>query len=244
MTKLRILFLLIAVFVLALPLQAQDVDVDEIIFARGVASVGYLPIQADDVFPDSIEVVYAIISGDGLEEGDEFDIVWFFDGDELDSFTYENNSDSDEFRTWASWSDPDGLEDGDWELQIVYDGDVIAEGEFEITNDEYIYPITFGENCNIQSTELVAEDTDFQETLYLYALIEHENFDNEMVKILWVIDGEVIDFDIEFEIDDDGSECVFLQNGGDFIPDGEYGLIVEGEDGNEYVESEAVEVQD
>lgn len=242
MSKLRTLFLFTLAFVFVLPLQAQDVDVDDITFARDTTYGDVLPIQADTVFPDTLTIVYAIIAGDGLEEGDEFDIIWKFDGDELDTFTYEQSSDSDDFRVWTSWSDPDGLEDGNWSVEIEVDGDVIADAEFEITSDEYVFPVRFAEDCSREEAILINEGTEFDDITFIYAYIEYANFDDEMVKILWTIDNEVFDFDIIVEFDDEGWECVFLQNGDDPMPTGDYSVIVESEDGDEYRESHEIEI--
>lgn len=242
MTKLRVFFLIVSLFALALPLQAQDVDVDDIIFARDTTFGDVVPIQADTVFPDTLNIVYAIIEGTGLEEGDSFDIVWRFEGDELDTLTYDSIDTTDEFRVWTSWSDPNGLEAGDWSVEIVYDGDVIASEEFEVTSDEYVFPIRFAEDCARETAILISEATAFDDINYIYAYIEYANFNNETIKILWSIDDEVFDFDIEIEFDEEGWECVYLQNGDDPLPAGDYSVIVESEDGDEYRQSDEVEV--
>lgn len=242
MTKLRVLFLFVALFVLALPLQAQDVDIDDIIFARDATFGDVLPIQEDTVFPDTLTVVYAIIEGSGLEEGDEFDIVWSFEGDELDTLTYENTDGDDEFRVWTNWSDPDGLEDGDWAVEIYYDGDLIADGEFEVTSDEYVFPVRFAEDCSREAGILINEGLEFEDITFIYAYIEYANFNSETISVLWTIDEEVYDFDIDIEFDDEGWECVFLQNGDDPMPSGDYTVIIESEDGDEYRESHEIEI--
>ncbi|GAB5492523.1 MAG: hypothetical protein Phog2KO_27380 [Phototrophicaceae bacterium] len=246
MTKLRILFLIIAVFVLALPLQAQDVDINELTFARDITRIGLLPVQADDVFPDTLEVVYATIAGEGLEQGDEIDIVWIFDGDELDTFTYENPNNDGDFRIWASWSDPDGLDDGDWAVEIVYDGDVIAEAEFEVTNDEYIFPIRFGSNCTYEDSRLLNEGVEFEEITYLYAYVEYANFDDETVTVIWQDEnGEIpLEGDLEVVFDGEGALCIFYQDSVEFIRSGSYSMLLQDEDGDEYRESDEVDVED
>lgn len=242
MIKLRVLLLSLSVFVFAFSAQAQDVDVDEITFARDVTFGTTSAIQADTIFPDTLEKVYAIIEGDGLEEGDEFDIVWKFEGDELDTFFYENTNGEDDFSVWTSWSDPDGLENGDWSIEIIYDGDVIAEAEFEVTNDEYVFPVRFAEDCGRETSILVGENTEFDDIEFIYAYIEYANFDEETISLLWSIDDEVYDFDIEIEFDETGWECVFLQNGGDPLPEGDYSVIIESDDGDAYRTSDEVEV--
>lgn len=242
--KFRILVALIALFVLALPLQAQDVEVDDITFARDVSTANVTPIQVDEIFPSSLTAVYAVISGEGLEEGDEIEIVWMFDGDELDTLVYEKPDDSDEFRIWTNWSDPDGLEEGDWEVQILFDDDVIASEEFEITDDEYVFPVRFSEECGRTSGILAGEGEEFEDLTYLYAYVEYANFDEETIEIFWTIDGDELDLDLTTEFDGEGWACFFLNNGGDPMPEGDYGMIVADEDGDEYRESEEVEVSD
>lgn len=242
--KFRILVGLMALFVFALPLQAQDVEVDSIVFARDVATANVMPIHEDDIFPSTMTVVYAVISGEGLEEGDELEIVWSFEGDELDTLVYEKPDDTDDFRIWTNWSDPDGLEEGDWEVEIIYDGDTIASSEFEVTDDEFVYPIRFAEECGRTTGILVGEGEEFEDILHIYAYVEYANFDDETIEILWSLDGDELDLGLETEIDGEGWICFFLNNGGDAMPEGEYELSIVGEDGDEYRASDEIEVSD
>jgi|GEM_PF-6192276 len=242
--KFRIVAVLIALFVFALPLQAQDVEVDSIVFARDVATANVIPIHADEIFPSTMTVVYAVISGEGLEEGDEVEIVWSHEGDELDTLVYEKPNDLDDFRIWTSWSEPDGLMEGDWEVEILYDGDTIASGEFEVTDDEFVFPIRFAEECGRSTGILVGEGVEFEDVLHIYAYVEYANFDEETIEIVWSLDGEELDLGLETEFDGEGWICFFLNNGGDPMPEGEYELSIVDEDGDEYRESDEIEVSD
>lgn len=235
--KFRMLLLLSALLLVALPIQAQDVDVD-ITVARDVSLAFTTPIQPGELFPDTLTVVYATLEVEGLEPGDEIDIVWYFEGDELDSIGFENEEDSDEFTMWTNWADPDGLEAGDWEIEVEYDGDVVASVDFEITDDEYVFPIRFAEDCGRGTGQLINEDTEFEDVEFLYVYLEYANFNEELVSIIWTIDGDEFDLDIEFEFDDEDWVCIFITNGGDPLPEGEYGLILLDEDGDEFFESD------
>lgn len=233
--KSRILFLLIALFLIALPIQAQDADIT---IARDVSLGDVTPIQAADVFPDTLTAVFAVVELEDLDPGEEIDIIWYFEGDELDTLEFENDGDEDDITIWTNWSDPDGLEAGDWEVQIEYDGDVIGSEEFEITDDEYIFPVRFGGDCGRGTGQLVNEGTEFEDAIILYAYIEYANFDEESVRAIWVIDGEEFDLGLEYEFDGDDWECISVHNSGDPLPDGEYGIIITDDGGDEFYESD------
>lgn len=243
--KLRSLVLLIGLLLVIIPAQAQDVEIEDIIFARDVTYGDVSPIQADTVFPTSSTVVYAIIIGDGLENGEEIEITWLYEGDELDSIEYTNETDDEEFQVWTNWFNEDGLTEGDWSVEVSYDGDVIGEAELEITDDPYFYPIRFAEDCGRGTATLVNENTEFEDIPYIYGLIEWENFDEDTFGILWTIDGEVFDFDIEFEVEEEsGKECTFLVNGGEPMPEGEYTIIIVDEDKDPYRESDEIDIEE
>ena len=139
-----------------------------------------------------------------------------------------------------------GLEEGEWSIEVLYDGDVIADAEFEITDDEYIYPIRFGSNCSLGGASLVNEATEFEDITQLYAFVEYANFDDEMVDVLWMwtIDDRDFELTIELELDGNNWQCFSLHNDGEPMTEGEYSLIVIDEDGDEYRESDEVEIED
>ncbi|MGB7338528.1 MAG: DUF2914 domain-containing protein [Phototrophicaceae bacterium] len=242
--KLRVLLLMVGLLIVIIPAQAQDVEIDSILFARDVSYGDVTPIQADTVFPNTLTVLYAIISGDGLEDGDEIEIVWNYEGDEIDSIEFTNDTGDEEFSIWSNWINEDGMTVGAWSVEIVYDGDVIGEAEFEVTDDPYIFPIRFAQDCGRATNTLINENTQFEDTPYIYALIEWANFDDAEIGILWTIDGEVFDFDITLEVDGEGTECTFLVNGGDPMPEGEYTVIVVDEDKDPYRESAEIDIEE
>ncbi|MEM9955513.1 MAG: hypothetical protein AAF846_28180 [Chloroflexota bacterium] len=244
--KVRLLLILIGLLMLALPSQAQDVEIDSIVFARDVTYGDVTPIQPAEIFPESITAVYAVIEGEGLEEGEEIDIIWYLDGEVMDELFYENDTEDDEFVVWTNWSDPNGMEEGDWSIEVLYDGDTIGEAEVEITDDEYIYPIRFGEDCGRGTGVMVGEADEFDDLDFIYVYIEWANFnDEESIELLWEINGDVFDLDIVIEVEDEGWECAFLTNGGDPLPSGDYRLsVVRESDGDEYITSEEISVND
>lgn len=237
--KFRMFFVLVALFLVALPIQAQDA---EITIARDATRGDILPVQAADVFPNTLTAVYAIVEVEDLEPGDEFDIVWYYEGDELDGLTLENEGDTEDFSAWSNWSDPDGLPAGDWEVQVEYDGDVIASEEFEIVDDEYVFPVRFGADCGRETGWLLNEGQEFEEIFILYAYLEYSNFNDVAVDVIWTIDDEEYDLGVEGVFDnseeDVAWECFAIFNTDEFLPEGEYGIIILNEDGDELYESD------
>lgn len=242
MRKISTWFLLVGLLLLVVPLQAQDVDIDEIIFARDASLGTVIPIQEAEVFPDTQEAIYAIIEGDGLEDGEEIEIVWLHEDDRVDSVEYEQSGDDDAFRIWANYSEEGGLEEGDWRLEIYHDDELVGDGEFEVSDDEYIYPVRFAEDCGRETGRLFNEDTEFEEITIIYAYVEYANFGNEEVIIRWTLDGETIPMeDVSSEFDDEGWACFWISNN-EIFPDGDYTIMLFDEDDDEIFESESFEV--
>ncbi|MGJ3238785.1 MAG: hypothetical protein ACFE0Q_08780 [Anaerolineae bacterium] len=242
MSKVRVLFLMVALLLFALPLQAQDVEIESITFARDVTFGNITPLQADTIFPNTLTVVYAVVTGEGIEPGESVDILWLFEGDEVDSLTWENTTESDEFAFWTNWSDPIALDEGDWAVEVYYDGDLIESAEMTVTDDPYIFPLRFAQDCGRETGQLLNEGDVLEDLDYVYVYAEFVNFDEQQVRALWSIDDEIFDLDIETEFDGDDWLCFFLTNGGDPLPSGDYRLIITDEDGDELRESHEVEI--
>ncbi|MEQ8677289.1 MAG: hypothetical protein RLP44_27760 [Aggregatilineales bacterium] len=242
--KVRILFLFVIVWIFALPLQAQDVEI-EVTFAQDITLLGLLPFQADTVFPNTLEIVYAVIYVDGLPEGDAFDIVWLFEGDELDSLTYTNDRvNDDDFRIYTYWAN--GLAVGEWTVEIIYNEEVITEANFEITDEAYIFPIRFGSNCTRDESILLNEGVSFEDITYLFAYVEYANFDDETVTVIWQDDDGAIttEGELEFVFDGEGKRCISYLDSVEFIRSGNYSVAFQNQDGDLYRTSHEVEISD
>lgn len=246
--RLQIAVTVLTLLLFAAPVFAQDADVDDIVFARDIQLNTIAPIQASDVFPETQTVVYAIVYMEDFPEGDEVEFIWYRDGDLQDSLVLANNSDDDSPVLWSSWSNPDGIEEGEWSLEIYYDDEIIGEGEFEITDDDYVYPIIFAEGCGRSTGQLFGVNTVFEDATFLYAYVEYANFSSEDVEIVWQLDGDDLDMNeiiVEFDFDDDRDDnwyCFWIQNP-DGLPEGDYSLRLLDDDQDEIFQSETVEIE-
>lgn len=216
--------LLCAVF----PAHAADVDIDELVIARDFRMLDYTPVHAGDTFPEGVTAVYAIVEGSNLDEGDELEFHWTFENDDADVWVFEQTND-DDFRVWTNWSNAQGFEEGDAKLEVIYEGDVIAETEFEFVDDEFVYPVRFGGNCSYDSGILYEEGDEFSEIYVLYARIDHANFSDEDVTIYWADNGEVIEalsgYETTFDSETQDFLCLWVRND-DVIPDGDYSIMI------------------
>lgn len=242
--RIRVLLTFFALLLFAAPAFAQDTDVDDIIFARDIQLNTIDPVQPSDLFPTTQTIIYAIVLMEDFEPGDEVEFVWYLDGDRLDSVTLTNNIDEDDPRLWSSWGNPEGIEEGDWMLEVIFDDEVIGDAEFEITDDEYIYPILFAEGCARSTGVLFGENTSFEDINYLYAYVEFANFSSDDVEIVWLFDGEELDLNsVVVEFDDENWYCFWIQNPGGLV-EGEYSLLILDDDGDELAESDEVDVEE
>ncbi|MEO1166006.1 MAG: hypothetical protein AAFV98_19640 [Chloroflexota bacterium] len=240
--RLRVLLVTFVLLLFAVPAFAQDTDVDDIIFARDIQLNTVEPIQAADVFPTTETRVYAIIDMEDFEIGDEVEIVWYLDDERLDSVFLTNNMDSEDPRIWSSWGAPDGIEEGDWMIEVIYDDDVIGDAEFEVTDDDYVYPIIFAEGCGRSTGILYGQGSEFEDIEYLYAYVEFANFSSDDIEVVWQYDGDDIDMnEIVVEFDDSDWYCFWIQNP-DGLVEGDYSMRLL-EDGDEIFQSDEVEVE-
>lgn len=96
-------------------------------FATGISAENE-PVDPDDLFTEGVEKVYAVFPYEGMEDGLDFKVIWYQDGQELwrdeDKWQW-----GDEARFYSFIDDPN---EGLYKLELLVNDSVLATGLFEV----------------------------------------------------------------------------------------------------------------
>jgi hypothetical protein len=89
------------------------------------------PVDPSGSFPPGPTRIYGVFEHANIAPGMEFSFMWYLDGEAVlgDKTLWEANPTG---KTWVNIDHPDGLPTGEYDLQLLIDGEVLQTGSFVI----------------------------------------------------------------------------------------------------------------
>jgi tetratricopeptide (TPR) repeat protein len=89
------------------------------------------PVDPGDSFPPGVTTIYAVFDHANFAPDMGFSFIWYIDGEEVlrDGSIWDANPTG---TSWVNVDHPDGLPAGEYDLQLLIDGEVLQTGSFAI----------------------------------------------------------------------------------------------------------------
>lgn len=168
--------------------------VSNVLFAKAITSKGVAR-NPGVRFDSGIDAIYATFDYANFADRAAFTFSWYRDGFQIytDSVRWEFGATGS---TWVNVYDDDGLADGYYELEILYEGgqiyrDGVIVGAAKAAATGSFGPITFAEGVS-DADEPVSPGTNFTELTAIYAFFAVNGVENGAKwGRRWYIDGEL-----------------------------------------------------
>ncbi|MBX3054477.1 MAG: trypsin-like peptidase domain-containing protein [Caldilineaceae bacterium] len=169
--------------------------VSNVLYAKAITSKGVA--RSPGVrFDSGLDTLYATLDYANFQDGATFNFTWYRDGFQIftDGVRWEFGKAGS---TWVNVYDEDGLPDGFYELEIVYDGeqiyrDGVVVGAAQQQTSASFGSITFAENVT-EDDEPVSPGTNFADLSEIYAFFGVNGVENGTKwSRRWYIDGEMV----------------------------------------------------
>ena len=108
----------------------QPAVIGLIAFAEGIDDSGQ-PVRPRTAFPPGTQAVYAAYEFSGMRNGSSYEETWLLNGEKKTSSNHQWGKGA-RGQSWTRLASRQGLQAGDYELQIHVDGDLLRRGHFSV----------------------------------------------------------------------------------------------------------------
>lgn len=208
---------------------ADGANVSNVRFAESVTRRG-APRNADVQFDSGLTELYATFDYDTFEDGKSFTYIWYVDGFEAfrESYAWDGGESG---HNWVNIYHEDGLDDGYFEVELVFDGHSlyrggVVVGEADAPPDPAageFGPISFAPEMN--GNEPVDAGDSFQNIDEIFGVFDYSGMSNGVEwRTRWLLgEQEILNDQAVWDSGESGPFWVSLSHN-EGLPPGEYTL--------------------